>query len=503
MGASASRPPELVAAELRQFNAQTAAISLRSEAEASAISLRSEAEASAMQKRAEADSLRAKAESVLAVADRVPWLIVAGIVTAVAADIYLHESPTHIKRRMLRTLALCKPPSTLAPPPKAPLPVTQEPLGLGFLPTLILGPSGCGKSTLLGGIVSSLPMPAPVVLVRMRLPATRSAASDAVDGEGLTLMNDTAKQVFSQIGYPLRRSFFGGILSRGITMGTGRLQAELHSFETRDRLVAALRMLFEVCEELKLERENTLGPVDAAPVLLFDEVQDLIKDDRLKRAGGEVILKMLGTLLVAYCVDRRAVRAAVAGSSAELYFAFAACSPLHNARWKYYDLKDPCQAAVIAALKANDYTTEEALSMVELCGTRLRLLEVPLTEGKSRCSAAHFISSSQALGRAAFAAIFSKLSKADAAQLCKLLDSIEECEAAQDAASQKGASQEVTARPTKDMLPAALIHADVAPILFVTRENEYFFQSHLHRCTWLLVRSKYRAQSLELAQSLR
>jgi energy-coupling factor transporter ATP-binding protein EcfA2 len=478
MGASTSRPPELVAAEVRQYDAQTAAITLRSAAEASAV-----------QKRA--------------VAGLLPWLVGAGVVVAVAADIYLHESPTHIKRRMHRTLALCKPPSTLAPPPKAPLPVIQEPLWLGFLPTLILGPSGCGKSTLLSGIVSSLPKPAPVVLVRMRLPAMRSAASTEVAGEGLTLLNDTAKQVFSQIGYPLRRSFFGGILSRGITLGKGQIQVELQSHETRDRLVSALRMLFEVCEELKLEREKTLGPLDAAPVLLFDEVQDLIKDDRLKLAGGEVILKMLGTLLVAYCVDRRAVRAAVAGSSAELYFAFAACSPLHNARWKYYDLKDPGQAAVTAALEAQGYTTEEALSMVELCGTRLRLLEVPLTEGKLRCSAARFISSSLALGSSAFAAIFSKLSKADAAQLCKLLDGIEACEAAQDAAAQKVAAQEVVARPTKDMLPAALIHADVAPILFVTRENEYFFQSHLHRRTWLLLRSKYRAQSLEPALSLR
>jgi hypothetical protein len=319
------------------------------------------------------------------------------------------------------------------------------------------------------------------------------------------LMNDTAKQVFSQIGFPLRRSLIGGILSRGFTVGVDRVQAELSSAETSDRLTTALGMLFEVCEELKLEREKTMDSVDAAPVLLFDEVQDLIKDSRLKRAGGEYVLGKLGTLLVAYCVDRRAVRAAVSGSSAELSFAFAACSALHYARWAYYDLKDPDEAAVLAALTlTHGYSAEEARSMVDLCGTRLRLLESPLTQGKSLCSAQHVIDSSLTLGKAAYAAIFSKLSRTDAAQLCKLLDSIVACEAsttsAQPGIAQTGAMQGeapggAAERPTKDMLPASMIHADLAPILFINRSREYFFQSHLHKHTWLLLRGKYIASS--------
>ena len=36
------------------------------------------------------------------------------------------------------------------------------------------------------------------------------------------------------------------------------MQAELSPSETSDRLVSALRMLFEVCEALKLERAKTM-----------------------------------------------------------------------------------------------------------------------------------------------------------------------------------------------------------------------------------------------------
>jgi hypothetical protein len=86
-----------------------------------------------------------------------------------------------------------------------------------------------------------------------------------------------------------------------------------------------------VSEELQRERQRTMDPLDAAPMLLFDEVQDLVKDARLARAGGRLILSVLGTLLVSYGVDRRAVRAMVTGSSAEVAFAFEECSPLRGA----------------------------------------------------------------------------------------------------------------------------------------------------------------------------
>lgn len=399
-----------------------------------------------------------------------------------AADFYVQESKAYIKSCMLSTLRKCKPPSQ---PPTQPtvllIKVPQEPLTMGFYPTLLLGPSGCGKTTLLESIATTLSPTAPVVLVRMRLPGTQPEGRGAFSTrDGKTLMDATASQIFSQIGFPVRRSFIGGALARGFTL-LGEITKVEHSPETSDRLVAALLMLFEVCEELKLEREKTMPPLDAAPVLLFDEVQDLIKDERLRRAGGQIVLDMLGALLVGYCMDRKAVRAVIAGSSAELNFAFSTSGPLNAVRWEDFDLEDPPEAAVCTALVAKGYNLEEACSMTQLCGTRLRLLQAPLTRGASTHSAAEFLRKARAKGRAALAGIFSQLSPADAKLLAKVLDGIEACDAL------KGAGM----RPVKEGLPPALKHFDLAPLLFVDREHALFFQSQLVKNTWGEVRQSY------------
>ena len=489
--------------EIRKFNAQSHYAeneAKRAETKAKRI----DAEVLAINNRAYLDGLRLL----------LPWSLFSTLVIGFALDFYLHESPTYIKRRMLRTLRKCKPPSTLAPAPTSLLSVPQKPVILNFLPTLIQGPSGSGKSTLLSGIISSLRKPTPIVLIRMRMPSTSSGAASGVPlDDARILMNDIAKQVFSQIGFPLRRSLIGEVLARGNEIGWGRMQADLSSSETSDRLVTSLRMLFEVCEELKLERQKTMDPLDAAPVLLFDEVQDLIKDKRLKLAGGKIILDMLGSLLVGYCVDRKAVRAALTASSAELYFAFAENTPLRDARFNYFDLQDPDVKEVISTLVMRGYSTEEALAMVDLCGTRLRLLERPLTVGKEQLSSIDFIKNSRVMGDAAFAGVFSKLNRVDALQLFKILDLIECSESSSlddvtvdhqhiglphvnrkenvlvNSSLQDGLS--LIDRPTKEMLPESLFIANVSPILYVNRRRELFFQSKLHRHSWKHVRKMY------------
>ena len=481
MGAGASSPtslpfsrsPELLAAEVRRVNAEAAAITRRAAIE---------------EQRAASEEQRASADLLLRF---LPVAVFGALAAGLALDFYLHESPTHIRRRMLRTLRSCRPPAALPPAPALLLPVPQRPLPLDFLPRLLLGPSGCGKSTLLGTIATTLPAPAPVVLVRMRLPATLpSEGADAPPKEARVLLDATARQVFSQIGFPLRRSLIGGALSRGFTLRGERMQAELSTTETSDRLVLALHMLFEVCEALKQERQKTMPPLDAAPVLLFDEVQDLIKDERLARAGGRMVLSLLGALLVNYCVDRRAVRAVVAGSSAELYFAFEERSPLRGARWDCYTLPDPEVRATTAALVARGYSEEEARGIVDLCGTRLRLLRGPLTFGAAVLSFDEFSRSAAALGSAAFASVFARLGRDDAAVLGRLLDSIEACEAAAEGAGGRGTD---AARPVKGMLTGGLQHLDMAPILYIDRSRKLSFQSLLHRRMWARLRSEYVA----------
>ena len=483
-----SRPPELLAAEVRRVNAEAAAITRRAASE--------EQSAANDEKRASADLLLRQQSAANDLLLRfLPVAVCGALAAGLALDFYLHESPAHIRRRMLRFLRASRPP-TLPLAPTALLPVPQRPVTPGFIPSLIIGPSGCGKSTLLGSIVAGLPTATPIVVVRMRLPSLQpsGAAGDAAapEREAPALMDETARQIFSQVGFPLRRSLIGSALSRGFRLQGGPVQAELSVVDTSSRLVLALRILFDVSEELQRERQRTMDPLDAAPVLLFDEVQDLVKDARLARAGGRLILSVLGTLLVSYGVDRRAVRAMVTGSSAEVAFAFEECSPLRGARWECHSLLDPEEGATRAALEARGYSAEEAQGMMDLCGTRMRLLERPLLRGAAGCSYADFVRGAEVTGGSAFASVFDRLDRDDAALLGRLLDSIEACEAAAEGA---GGRSSDAARPTKKMLTGGLQHLDMAPIFYIDRYRKLYFQSLLHRRTWARLRSEYVAPS--------
>jgi hypothetical protein len=72
-----------------------------------------------------------------------------------------------------------------------------------------------------------------------------------------------------------------------------KTQADFVLPETRDRLLHALRELFKAAADVQGERIAAGVPALAAtPVLLFDE------DERLARAGGEAVFKILALLLI-------------------------------------------------------------------------------------------------------------------------------------------------------------------------------------------------------------
>ena len=479
VGTSSPRSSDLIAAEVASIRVHADAVAKRAHAEAVA----ADAAAFAVTKRAHAEAGAADAAAFASRFAVLPLIILSTTAVVLAVDFYTHESPAHIKRRMLRALRACRLPPTVPPMRAAVVPRAQSPLSLGFLPRLLLGPTGCGKSTLLGEVArASVAARVPTVLVRMRLPSRRESGSSALGAllGPADLMDAAAAQVFSQIGFPPRRSLLGGLLSRGIVWRGERTQAELAGPESRGRLMLALTLLFEVCGQLARERvASGMAPLDAAPVLLFDEVQDLIKDARLQRAGGRLVFDLLGTLLVSYGVDQQVVRAVVAGSSAELYFAFEESTPARGARWSYYELEDPDAAGVEGALRARGYSAEEAARMLALCGSRLRLLEGPLARGALELSAADFLRDSESNGRADFAGVFARLDSApgDARRLAALLDAL---------AAGAGAQEQRA-------LPAALRDIDIAPILYINRERELRFQSQLHRRAWAQVRAKYAA----------
>ena len=342
-----------------------------------------QAESQLAESRARSQAMAVRAFAILA-----PIVGIAVLAVVIVTDFYRHESPTHIKRRMMRTLRASRPPLSVGATASTWPHFPQTPLALGFYPTLLLGPTDSGKSTLLVNIARmavSYPVPAPTVLVRMRAPSSqrRHGRADArFVTEGKTLIDATAAQIFAQIGYPLRRSVVHCIHSRRDMLRRGHTQKVLANHESRDRLVEALNMLFEVCEQLQVQRVSQgMTPFDAAPVVLFDEVNGFIKDKMLKNAGGDLAFATLLSLLVKYAVDRRAVRVAVTGSSADAYSSFSDTPLASRLRFCYFDVKDPSVDDMIGALRERGYTLDEARDMVALCGTRLRLFDKPLFSG--------------------------------------------------------------------------------------------------------------------------
>lgn len=198
------------------------------------------------------------------------------------------------------------------------------------------------------------------------------------------------------------------------------------------------------------------------------------------------------------------MRAVVAGSSAELDFAFHATTVMRGNRWDYYELEDPPEA-VAAALLARGYSAADARAMTGLCGTRLRDLGNPLRDGAARLSAPDFVRSATTSGCAAFTTIFAELLKApganaDAApQLARVLDAIA---ARVDETSGVDSRDESDVTPhcappprlTLADLPPAAREIDVSTILYVTRSGGLAFQSQLHRRTWPLVRATCASQ---------
>ena len=468
MGAqpSSARSPELLTAEVNLLEAQAEATRKRGDAEAAA-------------KRAEAAAKRAEADATH-LRTYVPLALGLSCASLLALDFYLHESRGHIRRRVVATLRS----STTRPslPPQPPLlPVPQPRLALGFLPTMLLGPTGCGKSTLLAQLYRESAASTPTTFLRMRMPSSKAALQPSSAEEPHRLLDSLAREAFAQLGFPTRRAVIYTVSER---VRSNKFQL---SSPAGIRLCDALECLFQAMEELYYERvASGLTPDQAAPVLLLDEVQDLIKSSRLADVGGREVFDRVAQLLVAYCVDRRVVRAAVAGSSALLSVEFDR-TVASGSRWRHYELRDPEEGAVLAALAAHGYSESDAHKLVSMCGTRLRLLEPALKFGSEVVDVHTLVSSHFEMATRHFADLFSDVTPVEKAVLCRVLDAAEH--AAAEAEMGRGVPLEIRPELGGDVSTALALAA--SKVLYLHLGGSLSFQSDLHRAVWQAVRAKY------------
>ena len=512
----ARRGDALAAAALRKASAEAdvAEVALRkAEAEADAAARKAAAEADAAVHKAAAEAEAAvedlaarkaastaaarKAEAEADAASRNASMSLALLLALLVAlplalvllaiDYYVHEDEDFIKSRMMGKLKKYELPLATLPfdEPAELLPTSTRPLHLDTLPTMILGPTGCGKSTLLRNHAREMAQKRiPIALVRLRLPDSRDIG--AREEDACTRMEMTAKQVFEQIGFPARRSILHQLYTSGLFLKFQGAEVGVATTPpSRDRLLEALRLLFVVSEALCCERAKSgLARADALPVLLFDEVQDLVKDARLASAGGRVVFETLAALLVGYGVDRKVVRTAVAGSSALLNAEFAKTVARGN-RWIYYELADPPEHAMHAVLRERGYTLEEARAMTDLLGTRVRLLQEPLALGAAQVPASGFLAGQCTLAESRFESTFRAVrGSADKAALVRVLDA---ATAQLCIGEPQGSSRNLS-----DLTPS-LISADLSLLLFVRLNNSLAFQSQLLERRWPVFRSKYAA----------
>ena len=409
---------------------------------------------------------------------------------ALVADTVMHESTYYIRQRMKDRLSVPRLPTCVPGVPPLLLPRLQSALtAITDKLTLLIGPTGAGKSTLLKEIArlcvtgTDQQPPTTVVLLQFRQP--RDSDGDEPT-DSASEMDRTATRIFEQIGFPMRRSLLGDLFARGFTWAGFQTQADLFHDSSR-RLQMALDLLFDVLEEISFEQL----PNVPKPVLLLDEVHDLIKDERLASVGGKRIFHRLGSRIVLHSVDNKSIRVIAAGSSAEILLAFLEGKLLHDSRLRTYTLADPEPGGVIAALTADGrYTAEEAASIVDLCGTRMRVLSEALGPKQDVPSYADFVESKKASATTSFTTAFELAAKSGQRDALALL--LEDVEAAESTG---------TPFPGRYRLLPVFGGALPSSILFMDATQRLRFQSQLHRRVWAELRSQYLPRSGWLALS--
>jgi energy-coupling factor transporter ATP-binding protein EcfA2 len=306
-----------------------------------------------------------------------------------AYDHYTHHNRAYLRRRIRQTL-LAGPNDGLLPlPPRiSPLPLPPFPIVNMNRPVLVLGASGSGKSTQMGDLARTLKQQGvPVVYFRFRTSrqvATREWAARGLEPEQLPRREDgskapsltvAAQRFYQAVGYPEQSSYLSRWQMKGFKLSWEGPELNASPDAVANRFTDAITDLFAVCGELYMEREAdpTVSPADRAPVVLSDELHDLLHD-RFHSEGGKVVFAHFGNEMTHSCADSHMSRVVLAASVAGLLKELEDLSAAGGDRVFSYTQPDPPESVVRERLAALGYDQASMDAIVATCGTRVRLL---------------------------------------------------------------------------------------------------------------------------------
>lgn len=276
-------------------------------------------------------------------------------------------------------------------------------------------------------------------------------------------LRSVADSVYEQIGFPTRRALLLELAPS--VKGAFGVSVYYQPAEAR-RLSDALQWFIDVAREVSAERLRD-NPEAEVPVLVFDELQDLVEDRRLAAAGGRFVFNELVSALAHAAVDWRLITVVVAADSARLVDALP--SNADGNRYKVIMVPDPKDTDVKAALEERGYTPEDAAAIIALVGTRLRLLDDAL-QAVPPPPVATFKANAVTAAEANFATLCRTFVEGGkgTTKFRRLLERVE--------AAHAGGT------PVDD--ESSLEGIDIAPVLFKDRDRHLRFQSDLHRQVW-------------------
>ena len=296
-------------------------------------------------------------------------------------DYVTHSFSPYIRWRMKRKLREGPRDEALPKPPAHTFSARCPTFGSG-LPVLVLGHTGSGKSTLLGQLARDFKSRG-IPVAHFRFRALDSDNSSSVDAQ---TFSSAAVSFFDAIGYPKRPSLLSRLSFRQRAASHAGVNIDVEvedAWETVAHFQRAVSDLFSVCIELYGERSH-LDLEDRAPIIIADELQDLVRNNRVKQIGGETIFRQLAAEFTSYCTDAKSVRFCAAASS------FALQDELNDTRASgfrvmIFTTSDPPAADVVKRLCAIGIKPTEAELITATCGTRLRALS-PFLDPKNGAS---------------------------------------------------------------------------------------------------------------------